>query len=161
GIAHVALLNDLEAHAFGVDDLGPADFASLNDGVQVQGNAALIAAGTGLGEAGLYWDGSRRQPFPCEGGHCDFAPRTVVEIALLDYLRKKFGHVSFERVLSGPGIKNIYDFLRDTGREEEPSWLRDELSRASDPVPNISQYGVSGTSPICLSTLEIFISIYG
>ena len=161
GIPHVALLNDLEAHASGVDDLGPGDFAPLNDGVEMQGNGALIAAGTGLGEAGLYWDGSRRCAFPCEGGHCDFAPRTELEIALLDYLLKKFGHVSFERVLSGPGIKNIYDFLRDTGREEEPAWLRDELSRAVDPVPNISQYGVSGTSQICLTTLETFISIYG
>ena len=161
GIPHIALLNDLEAHASGIDDLGPADFAPLNDGVPMQGNAALIAAGTGLGEAGLYWDGSRRLPFPCEGGHCDFAPRNELEIALLDYLLKKFGHVSFERVLSGPGIKNIYDFLRDTGREEEPPWLHDELRHAPDPVPNISQYGVSGTSEICLSTLEIFISIYG
>lgn len=161
GIAHVSLINDLEAHASGIDDLGPADFVVINGGVQAQGNAALIAAGTGLGEAGLYWDGSARRPFPCEGGHCDFAPRTDLEMALLDYLFKKFGHVSCERVLSGPGIKNIYDFLRDTGREEEPAWLREELTHAADPVPNISQYGVSGASAICQHALEIFIGIYG
>lgn len=161
GIAHLALLNDLEAHASGIEDLGPEDLATLNDGIQTQGNAALIAAGTGLGEAGLYWDGTRRHPFACEGGHCDFAPRTDQEVALLDYLLKKFGHVSCERVLSGPGIKNIYDFLRDTGKEEEPPWLHDELKQAADPVPNISQYGVSGTSAICRSTLDVFIGIYG
>ena len=161
GIAHVALLNDLEAHASGIDDLGVDDFVTINEGVPTAGNAALIAAGTGLGEAGLFWDGLRRRPFPCEGGHCDFAPRTELEIELLAHLLKRLGHVSCERVLSGPGIKNIYDFLRDTGKEEEPAWLRDELKQAADPVPTISQYGVSGSSPICRRTLDIFVGVYG
>lgn len=161
GIADVELLNDLEAHASGVYDLQPADFITVNTGVPAQGNAALIAAGTGLGEAGLFWDGSRRRPFPCEGGHCDFAPRNELEIAMLDYLLKKFGHVSYERILSGAGLKNIYDFLRDYGREEEPSWLRDELAKAVDPAAVISQHGMKATAAICQCALDIFISVYG
>ncbi|HKV93363.1 MAG TPA: glucokinase [Candidatus Angelobacter sp.] len=161
GIADVELLNDLEAHGSGVYDLQPADFVTVNTGVPAQGNAALIAAGTGLGEAGLFWDGSRRRPFPCEGGHCDFAPRNELEIALLDYLLKKFGHVSYERILSGAGLKNIYDFLRDCGREEEPSWLRDELAQTVDQPAAISQHGMKANAAICQCALDVFISVYG
>jgi glucokinase len=161
GIENVSLINDLEAHASGVDDLGPADFVSLNPAVAAPGNAALIAAGTGLGEAGLYWDGARRHAFPCEGGHTDFAPRNAAEIALLEYLMKKFGRVSYERVLSGPGLKNIYDFLRDSGAEKEPSWLRDELAGAQDQTAIISQRGMDGKAGICERALDIFVSVYG
>ena len=161
GIENVSLINDLEAHASGVDDLGPADFVSLNSAVAAQGNAALIAAGTGLGEVGLYWDGSRRHAFPCEGGHADFAPRNAPEIALLEYLTKKFGRVSYERVLSGPGLKNIYDFLRDSGSEKEPPWLRDELAQAQDQTAIISQHGMDATAAICVRALDIFVSVYG
>jgi len=161
GIENVSLINDLQAHASGVDDLGPADFVSLNSAVATQGNAALIAAGTGLGEAGLYWDGARRHAFPCEGGHTDFAPRNDAEIALLEYLMKKFGRVSYERVLSGPGLKNIYDFLRDSGAEQEPRWLHDELAAAEDQTAIISQHGIDGTAAICGRALDIFVSVYG
>ena len=138
-IENLSLINDLEAHASGVDDLEPADFVTLNVGVPAEGNAALIAAGTGLGEAGLYWDGTRRHAFPCEGGHADFAPHSDLEIALLQYLMKKLGHVSWERVVSGPGLKNIYDFLRDSGTEQEPAMLANELAQAADPVAVISK----------------------
>jgi glucokinase len=161
GIKNVWLINDLHAHASGIDDLGPDDFVSINSIETSEGNAALIAAGTGLGEAGLYWDGVRRHAFPCEGGHCDFAPRDDLEVRLLQYLSKKFGRVSYERVLSGPGFRNIYEFLRDTGTEEEPAWLKQELSQLADPVPTISQYGLQGKTAICIQTLEIFVRIYG
>jgi glucokinase len=161
GIRNVWLINDLHAHASGIDDLLPTDFVALNPIEISGGNAALIAAGTGLGEAGLYWDGTRRHAFPCEGGHCDFAPRDEIEIHLLRYLLKKFGRVSYERVLSGPGFRNIYEFLRDTGTEEEPPWLQQELSQLADPVPAISHYGLQGKTEICRRTLEIFVSIYG
>jgi glucokinase len=155
------LINDLHAHAAGIDDLRPEDFVHLNSIEISGGNAALIAAGTGLGEAGLYWDGTRRHAFPCEGGHCDFAPRNDIEIHLLQHLLKKFGRVSYERVLSGPGFRNIYEFLRDTGIEDEPAWLQHELRQLADPVPTISKYGLQGTTAICTRTLEIFVSIYG
>lgn len=161
GIRNVFLLNDLQAHAWGVDDLGPADFVSLNSASPAPGNAALIAAGTGLGEAGIYWDGARRHPFPCEGGHSDFAPRNQEEITLLEYLLPKFGHVSYERILSGPGLKNIYDFLRDSGAEQEPPGLRDELTQAPDAAAAISQHALGATARICERALDIFVSVYG
>lgn len=161
GIDTVWLINDLQAHASGVDDLQAADFVALNQAGSAVGNGALIAAGTGLGEAGLYWDGSRRWPFPCEGGHADFAPRNDLEIALLQHLLQKFGRVSYERVLSGPGLKNIYEFLRDTGREQEPQWLQKELAASADPVAVISQYGLQAKCSICERVLEIFVGVYG
>lgn len=161
GIETVWLINDLQAHGSGIDDLELSDFIPLNKVDPAPGNAALIAAGTGLGEAGLYWDGERRHPFPCEGGHCDFAPRTDEEIALLQYLLQKFGRVSYERVLSGPGLRNVYEFFRDTGKEAEPAWLKDELQQAADPSAVISRHGVEGKAPICERTIDLFVSVYG
>lgn len=160
-IEQVALINDLEAHASGVGDLEPNDFVVLNPGAPLSGNAALIAAGTGLGEACLYWDGVRHLPFACEGGHADFAPRNDVEIGLLAYLQKKYGRVSYERILSGRGLKNIYDYLRDSGSEREPPGLLEELTHASDPAKVISQHGMAETSGICAHVLDIFVSVYG
>src|SRR5579864_685076 len=120
----VGLINDLEAYAYGVDALESKDFVTLSEGAEdAEGNRAVISARTGLGVAGLFWDGFRHHPFACEGGHADFAPKNDVEIELAQYLRKKFEHVSCERILSGPGIKNIYDFLRDSKKADEPAWL--------------------------------------
>lgn len=161
GIETVWLINDLQAHASGIGDLSPGDFLHLNQSEAAPGNAALIAAGTGLGEAGIYWDGVRRHAFPCEGGHADFAPRNDLEINLLQYLLKKFGRVSYERVLSGPGLKNIYEFLRDTGTEQEPGWLKEELKQSVDPVATISKHGLEGKAAICERVLDIFVSVYG
>ncbi|HEY6308330.1 MAG TPA: glucokinase [Candidatus Angelobacter sp.] len=160
-IKNVWLLNDLEAHAYGINDLDPEDLITLNPGKPSVGNAALIAAGTGLGEAGMFWDGTKHHAFAAEGGHADFAPGDELELSLHRYLMNKFGHVSWERVVSGPGIKNIYDFLRDSQTEQEPQWLRDELDRAPDPVVLISQYGLEGKAAICDHTLDIFASAYG
>jgi glucokinase len=111
----VGLLNDMEAYAYGIDALDSKDFVTLSEGSEdAEGNRAVISARTGLGMAGLYWDGFRHHPFACEGGHADFAPKDSLQVELLSYLQKKYGRISCERVLSGPGIKNIYDFLRDT-----------------------------------------------
>jgi glucokinase len=121
----------------------------------------LIAAGTGLGEALLIWDGKRHRPIPSEGGHCDFAPRSDKEIALLKYLRGSLtGHVSFERVVSGIGIKNVYAFLRDDQKMEEPQWLKDRMA-TQDMNAVIGTCGEDGSSPICYETLQLFASAYG
>src|SRR5260370_41457010 len=104
----VRLLNDLEANAYGIAELGVADLEVLTEGTPGQeGNQALISAGTGLGEAGLLFNGTAHQPFPSEGGHADFAPRNALEAELLTYLLHRYEHVSYERVLSGPGLRNI------------------------------------------------------
>ena len=158
----VGLLNDLEAYAYGIDGLGSRDFVTLNEGSEEEeGNRAVISARTGLGMAGLYWDGFRHHPFACEGGHTDFAPRNTLELELLTYLQRKYGRISCERVLSGPGIKNIYDFLRDTGKAEEPQWLKEQMAAAPDPPALISQLTLEGKATICDQTLSIFVSIYG
>jgi glucokinase len=160
-IKNLWLINDLEAHAHGINDLDADDLITLNPGKPRAGNAALIAAGTGLGEAGMFWDGRQHHAFAGEGGHASFAPDNELEHALHGYLMKKFGHVSCERVLSGPGIKNIYDFLRDSNTEQEPPWLKDELDPAIDPAVLISQYGLEGKAAICERTLDMFVHAYG
>jgi glucokinase len=154
------LINDLEANAWGIATLDAKDVVTLNqvNGTPL-GNQAVIAAGTGLGEAGMYWDGQLHQIFACEGGHTDFAPRDELETELLRYLGGKFGHVSYERIVSGPGLVNVFQFLRDTGRGEEPSWLTDEMLHR-DPAASISQAALEGKSPLCEHALDIFISIY-
>jgi glucokinase len=158
----VHLLNDLEANAHGIALLSETDFVVLNAGVPTpNGNRVLISAGTGLGEAGLLAepDGSYR-PFPSEGGHVDFAPRNELEMDLLRYLMGRYEHVSYERVLSGPGLHNIHEFLRDTGREEEPAWLAQQIAQG-DPSAAISKSALEGTSNIGVQALDIFVSIYG
>jgi glucokinase len=161
-LSSVGLINDLEAYAYGIDALESKDFITLSEGSEdAEGNQAVISARTGLGIAGMYWDGFRHHPFACEGGHMDFAPRNALEVELAEYVRKKYGHVSFERILSGPGIKNIYDFLRETKKFEEPAWLRDEVNGAVDPPAVISRAALDGKAEICDQTLTMFVSIYG
>jgi len=161
-LGSVGLLNDMEAYAYGIDALESKDFITLSEGAEdAEGNRAVISAKTGLGVAGLYWDGFRHHPFACEGGHADFAPRDPVQAELLAYLQKKFGHISCERILSGPGIKNIYEFLRDTHKAEEPEWLRDQLNASADPSPVISRLAMEGKAAICEQTLGIFVSVFG
>src|SRR6266480_2676670 len=158
----VGLINDLEAYAYGIDALESKDFIPLNEGSEdAEGNRAVISARTGLGVAGLYWDGYRHHPFGCEGGHSDFAPRNESEMALLSYLQKKYGRISCERLLSGPGIKNIYDFLRDTQKAEEPQVLKDQIAAAPDAPALISKLAAEGKASICDQTMSIFVSIYG
>ena len=157
---HVTLLNDLEAAAWGVLQLPPAEIVSLQAGTRRTGHKVLIAAGTGLGEALIIADGTRHHVVASEGGHTDFAPRTARESELLEYLRREFGHVSYERVLSGPGLLNIFRFLRDTRGLVEPQWLRDRLA-AGDPSAAISEIGLAGGHPLCVESLDLFASIYG
>ena len=158
----VYLLNDLEAYAYGVDALESKDFMTLSEGSEdAEGNRAVISAKTGLGVAGLYWDGSRHHPFACEGGHADFAPRNALQMELLAYLQKKYGRVSCERVLSGPGIKSVYEFLRDAQKADEPAWLRDQLQAAPDQPALISRLALEGKAAICDQALSIFVSVFG
>ncbi len=157
----VALLNDLEASAHGLPWLRPDEIIVLQEGApDAAGHRALIAAGTGLGEAGLYWDGRRHRPFATEGGHASFAPSDEVEIDLLRHLIRRFDQVSWERVLSGPGLVNIYSFLRDSGRGEEPSWLADEIS-SGEPAAVISTVALAGRSRLCSDALDLFVTLYG
>src|ERR1700756_120124 len=158
----VGLLNDLEAYAYGIDGLESKDFITLSEGAEeAEGNRAVISAKTGLGMAGLYWDGFRHHPFACEGGHADFAPRNELQTELLVYLQKKYGRISCERILSGPGIKNIYDFLRDAHKAEEPDWLRTQIASAPDPPALISKLALEGKSAICDQAMSIFVSVFG
>ncbi len=159
-LAKVSLINDLEANAWGIVDLESEDTISLN---QVKGspkgNQAVIAAGTGLGEAGMFWDGSHHQVFASEGGHTDFAPRNELEVELFRYLNTQYGHVSYERILSGPGLVNVFHFLRDTRRGTEPKWLTDQMLH-SDPAAAISQAAMDGKCALCEQAVEIFVSVY-
>ena len=160
GLDTVGLINDLEANAHGIAVLKESDFVTLNAGsASATGNSGLISAGTGLGEAGLIKRSDGYHPFPSEGGHVDFAPRNELEMDLLRYLHTRFDHVSYERVLSGPGLLNIYHFLRDTKRYEEPSWLGEQIS--GEGTAAVSRSGLEGKPEISVKALEIFCSIYG
>lgn len=157
----VRLLNDLEATAYGVLLLRPDEIEVLNRGVPPAKRQALalIAAGTGLGQAILFWDGSSYRPMPSEGGHADFAPTNDNEIELLRYLRSQYLHVSYERLLSGPGLHAIYEYLRDT-RKNEPTWLAEKI-KAGNPAAEIAEAGLKEQADIAKQTLDIFASIYG
>lgn len=158
----VGLLNDLEAFAYGIGVLESKDFETLQAGAEDSvGNTAVISAGTGLGVAAMYWDGFRYHPYATEGGHADFAPADEIQLELLRYLKKKYDHVSTERVLSGPGIRTIYEFLRDTKTEEEPEWLANEIKEAPDVPALISGTANAHKAKICEQTMEIFVGIYG
>jgi glucokinase len=158
----VRLLNDLEAIAYAVLFLEPEDIETLNEGEIAQNGAiAIIAPGTGLGEAYLAWDGSRYRAYASEGGHADFAPNNALETDLLCYLRDLLGHVSYERVCSGQGIANIYAFLKDSCHEE-PVWLAERLVAADDPTPIIVDVALREEAcQICATTLTTFASILG
>lgn len=164
GIGSVMLLNDLEATGYGAATLGAAEFKTLNAGIAVPGaTRALIAAGTGLGEAILYPvdpAADRYRVLASEGGHADYAPRGAIEIELLRHLTARFGHVSYERVISGPGLLNIYDFLKDSGRYAEPEWLKERFT-AGDQSAAISEVALAGGAEICVKALDLFVSAYG
>ena len=161
GFERVALINDLEANAWGIDALREDDFYLVNAGTpDAEGNACIVSAGTGLGEAGLYWDGQRHWPFACEGGHVDFSPSTDLEIALLEYLRERLGHVSWERVVSGMGLVNVHDFLRAHRRVATPSWLREEMS-TGDAAAAISRAAMDDRDALCVEAMDLFIHLYG
>jgi glucokinase len=165
GWNHVELLNDLEAIAYAVPILEPDDLHTLNVGKpELHGNLAVIAPGTGLGEAFLTWEGKRYRAHASEGGHASFAPTNELEHGLLHYLnhQKGHGHVSFERVCSGGlGIPNLYDYLKDTGKAEEPAWLAAELAAASDPTPIIFRAAQEHSVELAYQTIAMFVNILG
>ena len=164
GSPRVRLVNDLEGTAYGMLFLRPEEEYVLLEGSRppLRGHVAVIAAGTGLGEAMLFFDGKEHHPVASEGGHADFAAQTDREIALLRHLRERFGaHVSYERILSGAGLHNVYVFLRDSGSAKESAELRDALAAAPDPTPVISERGLARSDALCTEALDVFCRIYG
>jgi len=164
GVPGARLINDLEATAYGMLQLQESEIAVLQHGDPPASRApiAVIAAGTGLGEAGLVpLEDGRWRSVATEGGHADFAPRGREQIELLEYLSDQFDHVSFERVLSGPGLVNIYKFLEARTPGAEPQWLADEFARATDAAAVISEAALKGRDPRCVEALRIFTDIYG
>ena len=156
-IPKVAVINDLVAHAEGIELLKPEQLIGVNRGDFVHGNRAVIAAGTGLGEAGIFWDAQQRRyrAFPSEGGHADFAPRDERQIGLLKFLRGKYPNASWERVLSGPGLRNSYDYLVTV--EKMPP-----LAGVADPKPKeITAAALSNSNPACAAALDLFVAFYG
>ena len=161
GLPRVTLLNDLEANAWGVFTLAEHDVATLSTGSPARdGNAAIISAGTGLGEAGYHWDGARLRPFASEGGHADFAPRDELTVELWRWLHGRYGHVSWERVVSGPGLVNIFTFFRDVKHVAVPAAL-DEAMQSGDPAAAISSAALDESSELAVRSLDLFITLYG
>jgi glucokinase len=162
GITHVFLINDLEANGYGVAELAADQIYTLSEGDASQiGNRALLAAGTGLGEGLLIWNGHSHTPYPSEGGHTDFAPRNEDEIDLLRFLKQKYnGRISCERVVSGMGLTNVYDFLREVRGLDEPAWLAERIA-TEDPNAVITELALAAKSEICEKALDMFVSAYG
>jgi glucokinase len=160
GIHRVSLINDLEAFAYGLSGLKPSDVLQIQySKASSVGNAALLAAGTGLGEGILYFDGEKYRPFATEGGHTDFGPRNALQRDLLVWLEKQYGHVSWERLVSGPGILTLYRFLREYRGIPEPEWLREEFSTGTA-SPVIFSAGMANRCSVCRETLELFLEFY-
>lgn len=161
GFTECTLLNDLESVAYGLPALETGDLLMLQQGnTDAQGNAAVIAAGTGLGEAGLFWDGSQHRPYASEGGHTSFSPQNDLEMDLLRYLQRLYGHVSWERVVSGMGLLDLHNFLRGYRKSVLPPWLAEEML-AGDSGAAISRAALAGTDEICIETLDLFVHLYG
>ena len=158
----VRLGNDLDAIAHAIPLLEAGDLETLNQGAPVKhGALAVIAPGTGLGEAFLEWNGTSYRAYPSEGGHTDFAPSGPLQLKLLNYLMDRFGHVSYERVCSGIGVPNLYAFIKDSGICPEPDWLREQIAAAPDPAPVIGQAALDDKADIAVATLDLFVSILG
>ena len=160
-IPNVLLINDLEANAWSIDHLPDKDLFRLHDGKpDAGGNRAIISAGTGLGEAGLYWDGKRHIPFATEGGHGSFSPTNDTEIALLQYLLEKTDRVGWEQIVSGTGLVNIHDFLLAHNGTAPPSWLLQQMAEG-DAAAAISKAGLTSRCSLCSQALDIFVHLYG
>lgn len=157
GISHIHLLNDLEATAYGLAVLEEDELVNIHPGnPSAGGNMAIIAPGTGLGEAGLYFDGECFHPFPTEGGHCDFSPRTAFDVDLHNYLSAKYGVVSWEKLISGPAIVDIYEFIVERNSIDEPKWIKNQL-QTQDPAAVISTQALEKRSETCVTAMDHFI----
>ncbi|MEN6375316.1 MAG: glucokinase [Smithella sp.] len=164
GFSSVRLLNDVMACACALPSFGANDLYTLNEGISDPAGAiAIVAPGTGLGEAYLTWNKTYYQAHASEGGHTDFAPTNALEAGLLNYLWKRFDHISTELVCSGSGLINIYNYLKDGGYAAEPDWLAAELSAVDDPVPVIIRVAVDAdrSCMLCQSALDVFIHTLG
>ncbi len=160
-IPSVFVLNDLEANAYAIEILSTDNLYTLYAGKgKMIGNRAVVSPGTGLGEAGLYWDGKQHHPFACEGGHADFGPKGELQIDLCRHLFERFGHTSYERILSGPGLFNIYEFFCKVKKREEPGWLKEQMQQ-DDPSKIITINALNEKSDLCIDTLDLFVSIFG
>jgi glucokinase len=161
GFKVCTLFNDLEAIAYGLPALGAEDLLTLQQGEpDACGNAAIIAAGTGLGEAGLYWDGRQYHPYATEGGHTSFSPQNDLEMDLLRYLQRLFGHVSWERVVSGMGLLDLHNFLRGYRKSVVPQWLDEEM-QSGGAAAAISRAALVGSDDVCIETMDRFVQLYG
>lgn len=162
GTPKVRLLNDLEATAYGMLYLQESEFYELNpDAKKREGHCAVIAAGTGLGEAMLFFDGREYHPIGCEGGHSDFAPTTPQQDALLTWMRKRYPeHVSYERILSGAGIYALYEFLKEEGFAAEPEAML-HLSSTDDKNAKVTECALKSQDPLCIEVMRLFAQIYG
>ena len=160
GLPSIELVNDLAATAYGIAELTTADLETLNRGdPSIGGNLAVIAAGTGLGEAGLIWNGECYHAVATEGSHSDFGPRSALQVELYTFLARD-SHVSYEDVCSGIGLVTLYRFLRERSRTKEPAWLADAI-RDGDAAATISSAGLTGRDPVCAEALDLMVSIYG
>ncbi len=153
------LLNDLEANAWGLETLEAEDLYTLHEGREQTGNRSIVSAGTGLGEAGIYWDGESHIPFSSEGGHTDFSPTSPLEYALFEYLSARYGHVSWERLVSGPGIENIYEFLLMQHGLTTPEALLQRMQEIGQ-APAISEAAMKDDNRLCSQTLGVFVRLY-
>lgn len=160
-IPRTVVVNDFEAIGHAIPTLGPDDVATIQDRPAIaQGPIAILGAGTGLGQAFLFWQNGRYEVIPSEGGHADFAPRTELEAQMFLYWNRQLKRVSWERFLAGPGLVRIYRFLVDTGLFTESETVANELKGVDDAAV-ISEHGLREDDPACTRTLELFTSIYG
>ncbi|RYY21769.1 MAG: glucokinase [Chitinophagaceae bacterium] len=156
-VENVSMINDLEAVAYGLSNLGAEELMIIREGNPLaRGNMAILAPGTGLGQAGLFWDGKYYHPFPTEGGHCDFSPRTEEDFRLTRFLQKLYGIVSWEKLVSGPAIFDIYKFLDQSRAGGAPEWLLEGLKN-EDPSVVISQAAEEESDEVCIHTMELFV----
>lgn len=156
GVSKIKLLNDLEATAYGLAALSADDIETLKPGHDMKGNCAIVAPGTGLGEAGLFWDGSALRPFPTEGGHCDFSPRTPLDYRLYQYLEKRYGVVSWEKLISGPAIEDIFNFLVEEKKYKVPVDISNQFNSADNSAV-ISTAAMEGSDPVCVEAMNLFV----
>lgn len=160
-LQRIELINDFEAIGYGVSELPDTDFFTLQAGVKIAGATRLIVgAGTGLGVAWLAWQEGKYKVFPSEAGHMDFAAEDEMQNLLLRYLQKRHGHVSYERIVSGPGIQAIFEFLQDGGFVSPTEELKQEIAKG-DTAAAITKFAIEGKEKIALMTVDLFLSIYG
>jgi glucokinase len=157
GIPQISLINDLEATAYGLAGMGEQDFLVLHPGeAGIQGNMAVLAPGTGLGEAGLFWDGQVHHPFATEGGHADFSCRTPEDMELHNFLLRKYKVVSWESAIAGPAVHDIYNFLCEVRNRPANAVITDAFAN-EDPSAVISEAAVAGTDAVCVETMKLFV----